>query len=428
MASTTPFSSLETEQKTNEDDSLILLHQQKIDELESLHAEIPLLTEALNKEPGNIAIAERLARAQDVSKDVDYLTIGPHLIIEYMNATSDQQRTELRERFYKEALLIEPPSPNVKRKQSQEPQLSSKRQNLKANENQQLKRKKPKTNIKATSSKEVKWEDAAGDCSSCGLKQCTFYTRSTGDRTCRNCGVAFQDNISGVAEWQDLSYDEKMAVNWDSKNICQPPEDQFEDGLLDEEGNPRKGNVALFGMNECHDGEGSGGNKYKYECRSYMLERLLSVQCLEHAKITAEDFQTIYATLQKHRLYSVTGWTAADMRQFLRTCKRPRLYKHVNYLLNYMSSKMPLRIDPEVQNLFIEAFDKIEVHMNKYKSMLSDYRTPERRSRPHYGYVCRQIARILGQEGLVQHFPQLISADKVLLYDAFWKKICEEVV
>ncbi len=51
-----------------------------------------------------------------------------------------------------------------------------------------------------------------------------------------------------------------------------------------------------------------------------------------------------------------------------------------------MSSKMPLRIDPEVQNLFIEAFDKIEVHMNKYKSMLSDYRTPDRRSRPHYGY------------------------------------------
>lgn len=52
-----------------------------------------------------------------------------------------------------------------------------------------------------------------------------------------------------------------------------------------------------------------------------------------------------------------------------------------------MSSKMPLRIDKEVQELFIEAFDKIEVHMNKYKSMLSDYRTPDRRSRPHYGYV-----------------------------------------
>ncbi len=323
------------ELKSDEDDSLITLHQQKIDELQSLHAEIPVLTEALEKEPGNIAIAERLARAKDVSKDVDYLTIGPHLIVEYMNATNDTKRTELRERYYKEALKIEPPSfsrPSTKkrllapdtvplsRSVSRLPSTTTTAST--PSRNQQLKRKKPKTCIQSTPTTELKWQDTEGDCASCGMKQCTVYTRSTGDRTCRLCGVAVQDNIT--FDWQDLSYDEKMAANVDVRNLSAQPQDDLDDGGLDEEGNPRKGAVGAFGINEFNDGEASGGNKYKYECRSYMLERLLSVQCLEHAKITAEDFQVIYATLQKHRIYSVTGWTATDMRQFLKVCRLPK--------------------------------------------------------------------------------------------------------
>lgn len=68
----------------------------------------------------------------------------------------------------------------------------------------------------------------------------------------------------------------------------------------------------------------------------------------------------------------------------------------------------------------MDAFDRIEPLLNKYKKMLSDHRTPLRKSRPHYGYICRQLSRVLGQDGLVEHFPNLLSADKVLVYDVFW--------
>lgn len=311
----------------DESDSLILLHQQKIDELQKLHAEIPILTEALKEDPKNVAIAERLARAQDVSKDVDYLTIGPHLIIEYMNATTDQQRMEVRERFYREALRIEsPPLPTIKREHvAALNQSTTTKQRPIQKKNTQPRSKKTKalpSNEKRTAAPSgVKWQDAAGDCASCGTRQSTFFNRSTGDRTCMQCGVAYQDNIT--FDWQDLSYDEKMEANIDVKNWRPGPDDQLED-QFDEEGNPRMRGAGEYGMNGFNDSEATGGNKYKYECRSYMLERLLSVQCLEHAKISAEDFQTIYATLQKHRQYSVDGWTATDMRQFLKICKLPR--------------------------------------------------------------------------------------------------------
>lgn len=329
-SSDSPSDSPDEERK--EEDSLILLHQQKIDELQKLHAEVPALTEALQLDPTNQAISERLARAQDVSKDVDYLTIGPHLIIEYMKATTNEHREELRNRFYREALQIETPQLTVTSTQpipgpsnqggNQGNQVKKRERTVTKNTNSSsVNKKKAKTSTILTASTATMGQDATGDCQSCGNKQCTFYRRSTGDRICTLCGVAFQDNIT--CDWQDLSYDEKMAANIDAKSWRADPDDALEDGTHDEDDNHKLTRNAGFGINGLCDSETSGGNKYKYECRSYMLERLLSVQCLEHAKISADDFKTIYATLQKHRQYSVTGWTATDMRAFLKICKLP---------------------------------------------------------------------------------------------------------
>lgn len=391
---------------TMSEEDLITLHENKMTELKQLHMQIPTLTEALAKDPNNVAIQERLKLATDVTSDVTYLSTGPHLIMHYLNATDPMQKQHYRERYYREALKQEP-STQVKAEDSQP--LPAKRR--RTNTNNKL----PVPNA----------HDLAGNCQSCGGFNTTFYRRRSGDRACHVCGVAVLDNLTN--DWNDLSYDERMGMNLDQNTVFDRSRERLIRQANDSDGNLEIDDCQNLSEEDRNTSAGASGNKYKYECRSYMLERLLSVQCLEHAKISQQDFEKIYATLHKHRIYDVTGWTATEMRDFLKICKLPKLYKHVNYLLAYMSAKMPLRIDQEVQNLFIEAFDKVEIHMNKYKSMLSDSRMPERKSRPHYGYICRQIAKILGQDDLIQHFPNLVSPEKILLYDAFWAKLCEDV-
>lgn len=332
--------------------NLIELHEHKMQEFQQLHNEIPKLENALVTEPNNEAIKRRLKICKDTTSDISYLTTGPELIVQYTNAESDKEKDEIVKNFYLTALK-EPLPPLPKEEQP----TTRKR------------KKRPSDSLEFDSSKRSAHDNEVGDCSQCNKKQCTYYQRSSGLRVCHECGNSVLDNLS--YDWQDASFNERKEINTDN-GVHEYIEDRDE-----EDENVTSEVIQDSGANQ-------GASKYKYECRSYLSYRLASVQCREHAKIAPEDLQKIYDTLYKHRLYNgVNGWNTKQMKAFLKLCGLPKLYKHVSYLLNFMSMKLPLKIDKEVEQLFMDAFDRIEPVLNKYKQMLSDHRSVNRSSRPH---------------------------------------------
>lgn len=358
---------------------LITLHEAKMTEFQHLHQEIPVLEAAAREDPENQAIKARLKLCLDTTADVSYLAIGPHLILEYSQETNPEKRADIVRTYYREALKSSVPSNAV-------PPVTvvNKKRKLNSSARPSFHQSIPKSSNP---------HEDTGNCTSCGFKQSTFYSRTSGYRTCNNCGVAVLDNLS--FNWQDASYKERVERNMAGHR------EYIEDRDPGDEDDPQATLPTDTEDNPLNPLTPT--SKYKYECRSYLSFRLSSVQCKEHARISPEDLQKIYDTLHKHRHYNgVTGWTPKRMKDFLKICKLPKLYKHANYLLCFMSSKLPLRIDKEVEELFMDAFDRIEPLLNKYKPILSDHRTPSRKSRPHYGYICRQLSRILGQEELVE--------------------------
>lgn len=347
---------------------IFLKHQEKMHAIEHARGQIIKLQQALHREPDNDAIRQELQKVTEISEPIDYLCTGITILNEYQNASSEIEKMELEKQFYEQAL-----------KQPLPPQFFQRWQHI------------------------IGPETSAYDCPNCKRSNSLLQNTQEGNTSCQSCGYAFQDGIS--SEVKHMSFQDRMDRNT-SMRLC-----------------PKKSKS----QSKVTAAASAAANKYKYECRSYMMERLAQVQAKETIRVSKEDMAKIDRGLIKYRHTGVEGWKPQEMKIFLNKLKLPHLYKHTNYLLCWLSKKPAPTIPKEVQKLLIEAFDQMAPYVEAHKGMLSDHRTNDRKSRPHYGYVCRQLLRLMGQDQFIELFPQLISTDKVLLYDDFWKKICEEM-
>ena len=384
----------------SEELSILAYHENRMNGIQSARAQIPLLESEHRKAPKNAAIKGALDEANDMTPEIDYLCTAPNILHQYMLANSDEDKMRLEQQYFKEALKCEAPSCFLAKWK----RLRSK----------------------------GKSRERGDTCPHCQAKNTLFHDHAEGQTSCQACGHAFSDGLS--TELKDLGYNERRNQNT-SRKLCPRKRKarSYEEEAVDTSAlaTTDESDETAFesSTNADHVSQSKSAtaavNKYKYECRSYMMERLAQVQAKETIKVSHEDMRKIQQGLTKYRHAGVDGWTCQEMKSFLSKCHLSHLYKHTNYLICWLSKKPRMAIPKEVEKLLIDAFDQMAPHVEKYKSMLSDYRTPERKSKPHYGYVCRQLLTLMGQRHLIDAFPQLISTEKVRMYDDFWKKICD---
>ena len=367
---------------SDDDSNIFARHQEKMFAIEQARAQIGKLQQALQRDPDNTAIQKALDDATEMSEPVEYLCTAIGLLNDHQNATSDLERMSLEKRYFEEALHEQVPD------------------SFHAKWQQYLGTSPPPAETSNAGIAKAKRE--AYNCKHCKATNSLIYDTAEGNSTCGECGHVFQDNLT--SEVDDLPYNQRMERNTSLK-LC-----------------PRSSKMAALSK-----ADKTAANKYKYESRTYLAERIAQVQAKETIRISKEDMLAIQKGLVKYRIESIDDWTPLEMKNFLGKIRLSKLYKHQNYILSWLSKKPPVIIPKDVEDVLIRAFDTMAPVVTKYKGLLSDHRCTERKSRPHYGYICRQLLKLVGYEKYAYLFPQLISLEKLALYDDFWKRLCAEL-
>lgn len=396
-------------------------HEAKMKGIQAARGRIPVLRAAAVKEPNNTAIQAELERLEEMSDEVEYLCTGPNILASYINAKSDEEKMHLERRYFEEALKMNVPPEFFDRwehllgkhtMKATSTDTKTSRNNIEASTvtstptTVDLRAKRRRLSADEDETSRLNNLIGLTNCKYCGSQNSVQHDHTEGESTCQKCGRSIYDGLS--TELEHLGYTERKERNTSQKL------------------SPRKGKGKCGAASSAAVTTAAG--KYKYECRSYLIERLAQVQAKETICISEADMRKINQGLIKYRHESVDGWTALEMKSFLGKCNLPHLYRHSWYLICWLSKTPSIAIPKEVEKLLIEAFDQMAVHVEAYKSLLSDYRTAERKSRPHYGYICRKLLELMGQDqSIIDAFPQLISSEKVSTYDSFWKMICSKM-
>ena len=254
------------------EDTILARHEAKINAIQSAREQIPMLRTALNREPNNTAIQTALDNAERMSESIDYLCSGPNIIIQYNNAKTALDRILLEKRYFEEALKEPIPQSTFQK-------------------------------WKASGYLHDIFPDAQSDCPFCKGHNTLIHDMKEGQYSCRQCSHVLHDGIN--TDLKHMGYLERKERN----------------------GSQRFAVRSVAGKEDSAQASSAAANKYKYECRTYMMERLAQVQSKETIKVSKEDMLKIQHGLIKYRFTNgVDGWTSQEMKNFLSKIRLPHLY------------------------------------------------------------------------------------------------------
>lgn len=165
----------------------------------------------------------------------------------------------------------------------------------------------------------------------------------------------------------------------------------------------------------------SSTSSYLYKRHNHFKTCLKRTQGKETTCISDEVVQLVKNELKKLRIYDMKEVDHIRVKSILKKLRQNKYYNNCVQITTIVTGKVSPQMSQEQEDCLIQMFERIqkpfeEIIMGKSRqNMLS------------YSFLIHKFLQIMSWDQFLPYFPLLVSADKIHVQDAIWKKLCDEV-
>lgn len=164
----------------------------------------------------------------------------------------------------------------------------------------------------------------------------------------------------------------------------------------------------------------SSTSSYLYKRHNHFKTCLKRTQGKETTSISEEVVEMVKVELKKLRIYDMDEVDHVRVKAILKKLRQNKYYNNCVQITTIVTGKVSPQTQEQEDHL-VQMFERIqkpfeEIIMGKSRqNMLS------------YSFLIHKFLQIMSWDEFLPYFPLLVSADKIHVQDAIWKKLCEEV-